>query len=74
MSALASGPATRASAAAMSPTLMVSAGRLTALRPPQAWSLAVAAQRSPAMALAGEASATSVSGLARGAGRHRAIC
>jgi hypothetical protein len=42
----------------MSATEMVSAGRLTALRPPQAWSLAVAAHRSPAMALAGEASAT----------------
>jgi hypothetical protein len=46
----------------MSATEMVSAGRLTALRPPQASSLAAAATRSPAMALAGEASATSVSG------------
>jgi len=46
----------------MSATVAVSAGRLTALRPPQAWSLAVAAHRSPAMALAGDASATSVSG------------
>ena len=41
----------------------MSAGRLTAVRPPQASSLAVAAHRSPAMALAGEASATSVSGV-----------
>ena len=41
----------------------MSAGKLTALRPPQAWSLAVAAHSSPAMALAGEASATSVSGV-----------
>ena len=32
----------------MSATLTVRAGRLTALRPPQAWSLAVAAHRRPA--------------------------
>jgi len=62
MSALTSGPATRASAVAMPATLIVSAGRLTALRPPHASSEAVAAHVRPAMALAGEASATSVPG------------
>ena len=36
MSPLASGPATRSSASTISATLTVSAGRLTALRPPQA--------------------------------------
>ena len=62
ISPLAAGPATRSSAATMSATVTVSAGRLTALRPPQASSGEVAAQSSPPMAFAGEASATSVPG------------
>ncbi len=60
MSWVTSGPAARSSAATMSPTLTVSAGRLTGLRPPQAAPEAPAAQRSPASARAGEDSATSV--------------
>ena len=46
----------------MSATVMVSAGRLTALRPPQVSSSAAAARRSPWMVRAGEASATAVCG------------
>ena len=44
----------------MSATVTVSAGRVTAVRPPQASSDEVAAQSSPSMARAGEMSATSV--------------
>src|SRR6201996_8623534 len=49
-------------AATISEIDTVSAGRVTALRPPQAASDDVAAHSRPAMALAGEASATSVAG------------
>ena len=60
ISALASGPATRSSAATMSATVTLRAGRLTAERPPQASSDDVAARSSPSMARAGEMMAASV--------------
>ena len=59
MSAPAPGPAARSSAATMSATVTVRAGRVTALRPPQDASAEPAAQSSPSMARAGEISATS---------------
>ena len=46
----------------MSATVMVSAGMVRAVWPPQAWPEEVAAHSNAAMALAGEASATSVPG------------
>src|SRR5258708_28817085 len=54
ISALTSGPAARSSAATMSATVTVRAGRLTAVRPPQASSDDVAARSSPSIARAGE--------------------
>jgi len=62
ISELTCGPAIRSSAAAMSATLTVSAGRFTAVRPPQAWPDDVAAHSSPPTALAGELSAASTPG------------
>lgn len=62
ISSAAAGPATLRSAAAISATVTVSAGRLTAVRPPHSSSVAVAARISPLTALAGDASATSVAG------------
>ena len=60
MSRVTAGPAARSSAATMSPTVTVSAGRLTALRPPHAAPDVSAARRSAATARLGEHSATSV--------------
>jgi hypothetical protein len=57
-----SGPATRDRAATISRTVTLSAGRVTAVRPPHSSSAAFAARSRPAMAFAGDASATSVSG------------
>ena len=62
ISELTSGPAMRSSAAAISATDTVSAGMVTAVRPPHASPDDVAAHSSAATALAGEASATSVLG------------
>src|SRR5579872_2352915 len=62
ISARASGPAVRSRASAIWATDTVSAGRFTAVRPPQAWSEDVAAHNRPPMALAGDASTTSVPG------------
>lgn len=55
-------PATRSSAAAISPTVVFSEGRLIAVRGPHCASPASAARTKPAMVLPGEASATGVSG------------
>src|SRR5580658_155712 len=62
ISALTCGPATRVRAAAISATVTVSAGMVSAVRPPQAWSDAVAAHSRAPTALAGEARATTVPG------------
>jgi hypothetical protein len=60
ISAVTSGPAACSSAATMPATVMVRAGRVIAVRPPQAPSDDVAAQSSPSMARGGDMSATSV--------------
>src|SRR5579859_1368102 len=60
--ALTCGPATLVRAAAMSATVTVRAGMVSAVRPPQAWSEDVAAHSSAPTALAGEARATRVPG------------
>src|SRR6218665_3262434 len=65
ISALAARPATCSSACAISRTVVVSAGRLTAVRTRHSAALALAARVMPATVLPGEASAT------RGAGAGR---
>jgi hypothetical protein len=60
MRALTSGPATRSRAAAISSTVVVSDGMVTAVLSPHSSPVAVAARISAATALAGEASAASV--------------
>src|SRR6516164_244443 len=62
MSALASGPATRSRAAAISPALTVRAGMVTGVESPQVRSGDWAARSRAVTALAGEATATRVSG------------
>ena len=62
MRAAASGPATRASAAAISPGVVDRAGRFMAVRGPQSVSLASSARIRPSMVRAGDESATGVSG------------
>ncbi len=62
ISAVASLPATRSNAWAISPTVVVIAGRFTAVRAPHCPALAVAARRMPRTVLPGDESATGVSG------------
>ena len=62
ISAVAAGPATRSSAAAISRGVVVSAGRVSAVRGPHCASATSAARSRPSMVRAGDDSATGVSG------------